>query len=243
MRIPRLAALVSAAALLAACNTADRLQQIGAAPPLTPIADPTRAPGYQPAQMTMPAPEQVAYQPNSLWRPGNRTFFKDQRAARVGDILTVNIKIDDKAKVANTSSRGRTNSENAGLPNLVGLEGQLPSSIDPTSMLKMNSDSASRGTGSVDRSEAINLTIAAVVTQVMPNGNLVIQGRQEVRVNYEVRELLLGGIVRPEDIANDNTINHTQIAEARISYGGRGQITDVQQPRYGQQLIDVIWPF
>jgi flagellar L-ring protein precursor FlgH len=247
MRSLRLAALLSATAMLAACNTADRLSQIGAAPPLTPIQDPTRAPDYRPAQMTMPAPEQVAYQPNSLWRPGNRTFFKDQRAARVGDILTVNIKIDDKAKVANTSSRGRTNAEASGVPNFLGLESQLqnvlPDAVDPAKLVTMNSDSSSRGTGSVDRSEAINLTIAAVVTQVMPNGNLVIQGRQEVRVNYELRELLVAGIVRPEDIANDNTINHTQIAEARISYGGRGQITDVQQPRYGQQAFDVLWPF
>lgn len=243
MRAIKIAAIASSLALLTACNTVDRLEQIGATPPLTPVQDPTRAPDYRPVSMPMPAPEQVAYQPNSLWRAGSRTFFKDQRAGRPGDILTVNIEIDDKAKVANTSSRGRTNSENAGLPNLVGLEGQLPASVDPASLLKLNSDSASRGTGTVDRSESIKLTIAAVVTQVLPNGNLVIQGRQEVRVNYEVRELLIGGIVRPEDIANDNTINHTQIAEARISYGGRGQITDVQQPRYGQQALDIIWPF
>ncbi len=247
MRIVRLAGLAATLSLLAACNTVDRLEQIGQTPPLTPVMDPTQAPDYRPVAVPMPAQEQVAYQANSLWREGSRTFFKDQRAARVGDVLTINIAIDDEAKVANTSARGRTNSEKSGLPNLLGFEGNyagaLPDAVNPASLLSMNSDSASRGTGSVDRKEEINLTIAAIVTQVLPNGNLVVQGRQEVRVNYEVRELLVGGIVRPEDIANDNTINHTQIAEARISYGGRGQITDVQQPRYGQQLIDVIWPF
>ncbi len=247
MRFVRLAGLAASLSLLAACNTVDRLEQIGATPPLTPVMDPTQSPDYRPVNVPMPQQEQVAYQPNSLWREGSRTFFKDQRAARVGDVLTINIEIDDKAKVANTSARGRTNTENSGVPNLLGFEtqigGVLPDGADPSKLLSMNSDSNSRGTGSVDRSEKINLTIAAIVTQVLPNGNLVIQGRQEVRVNYEVRELLVGGIVRPDDIANDNTINHTQIAEARISYGGRGQITDVQQPRYGQQFLDVIWPF
>ncbi len=247
LRIVRLAGLAASLSLLAACNTADRLEQIGATPPLTPVMDPTQSPDYRPVAVPMPSQEQVAYQPNSLWREGSRTFFKDQRAARVGDVLTINIAIDDEAKVANTSARGRTNSEKSGVPNLLGFEGNyggvLPDGVDPSSLLSMNSDSASRGTGSVDRKEKINLTIAAIVTQVLPNGNLVVQGRQEVRVNYEIRELLVGGIVRPEDIANDNTINHTQIAEARISYGGRGQITDVQQPRYGQQLIDIVWPF
>ena len=247
LRIVRLAGLAASLSLLAACNTADRLEQIGATPPLTPVMDPTQSPDYRPVAVPMPSQEQVAYQPNSLWREGSRTFFKDQRAARVGDVLTINIAIDDEAKVANTSARGRTNSEKSGVPNLLGFEGNyggvLPDGVDPSSLLSMNSDSASRGTGSVDRKEKINLTIAAIVTQVLPNGNLVVQGRQEVRVNYEIRELLVGGIVRPEDIANDNTIKHTQIAEARISYGGRGQITDVQQPRYGQQLIDIIWPF
>lgn len=247
MRIARTAGLIAALSLLTACNTYDRLEQIGETPPLTPVQDPSMAPDYKPVQVAMPAQEQVAYQPNSLWREGSRTFFKDQRAQRVGDILTINIAIDDQAKVANTSLRGRSNSEESGLPNIAGFEtqlgGVLPDGVDPAKLLSMSSDSNSRGTGSVDRKEQIKLTVAAIVTQVMPNGNLVIQGRQEVRVNYEIRELLVGGIVRPEDIAADNTINHTQIAEARISYGGRGQISDVQQPRYGQQFLDIIWPF
>jgi flagellar L-ring protein precursor FlgH len=123
------------------------------------------------------------------------------------------------------------------------LKGFLPDAVDPSSLVNAGSDSSSSGSGSVDRSETINLTIAAVVTQVMPNGNLVIQGQQEVRVNSEVRELTVSGIVRPEDISNLNTIKHTQISEARISYGGRGQLTDVQQPRWGQQFFDLIWPW
>jgi flagellar L-ring protein precursor FlgH len=242
-----LAAAATLAASLAGCGAIDRIDRIGAAPALAPISNPTASPGYRPVTMPMPAPEQVVYQPNSLWRSGSRAFFRDQRAAKVGDILTVIINIADSAKVDNATKRSRANSESAALPNFLGFESKLknvlPNAVDPTALVDATSGGSSAGTGSVDRKESVALTVAGVVTQVLPNGNLVIEGRQEVRVNYEVRELLVAGIVRPEDISNTNTIQHTQIAEARISYGGRGQITDVQQPRYGQQLFDVIMPF
>jgi len=239
----RLASIVYTAVMLTACaSTIDRITQIGQAPPLSPIAVPP-VPVSVPQPLPLPEPRGV----NALWRPGSRSFFRDPRAQKAGDILTVNIDIGDQAKIANTSSRSRAADESAGAANLLGLEsrlqGILPDAVDPANLVNFNSDSKSTGTGSVDRSETINLTVAAVVVQVMPNGNLVIQGQQEVRVNNEVRVLLVSGVVRPEDIASNNTIKHTQIAEARISYGGRGQITDVQQPRYGQQFFDIIWPF
>lgn len=234
-------------AALAGCSAADRLANVGKPPPLNPIENPTAHPGYKPVTMPMPAPEQVVYQPNSLWRSGGRAFFKDQRAGNIGDILTVNIDITDRAQVNNRTSRSRSNSEDAELPALFGYESKLskifPEEINPSQLTSLGSTSSSQGNGTVNREEKVRLTVAAVVTQVLPNGNLVIEGRQEVRVNFEVRELLIAGVVRPEDIAATNTINHTQIAEARISYGGRGQITDVQQPRYGQQVYDIIMPF
>ncbi|MEP2830627.1 flagellar basal body L-ring protein FlgH [Parvibaculum sp.] len=240
--LPRLAAIALFAAVLAGCNTADRISNIGKAPDLSPIAAPLPA-----VAMPMPAAEEVVYQPNSLWRSGSRAFFRDQRAARVGDILTVLINVADSAKVNNTTTRSRSNSESAGVNNLFGYESYLgkvfPNAVDNTSLADLDSTSSSSGDGSVDRKETIDLTVAAVVTQVLPNGNMVIAGRQQVRVNYEVRDLLVSGIVRPEDISNINTVQHTQIAEARISYGGEGQISDVQQARYGQQLFDIIMPF
>jgi flagellar L-ring protein precursor FlgH len=201
----------------------------------------------QPVQLPQPTAEYQPPQANSLWQAGSRSFFRDPRASKIGDLLTVQIAIGDQAKIANTTSRSTTASENANATNFLGLEsrlkGVLPDAVDPSNLLKLGSDSANTGTGSVDRSETINLTVAAIVTQVLANGNLVIQGQQEVRVNNEVRELSVSGVVRPEDISNANTISHTQIAQARISYGGRGQITDVQQARYGQQFFDIIWPF
>jgi len=239
-------ALISVLFLLSGCGAADRIRNIGKAPDLTPVGhdEAMRAPL---TALPMPAPDPAVYQPNSLWRSGARAFFKDQRAAKIGDILTVSIDIEDKGKINNTTSRSRTGSEKADLTNLLGYEGQLskflPNSVDPASLSSLGSTSSMVGAGSVDRAEAITLTVAALVTQVLPNGNLVIQGRQEVRINNEVRDLYINGIVRPEDISNTNTIKHTQIAEARISYGGRGQLTDVQQARYGQQLYDIIFPF
>lgn len=238
----RLAAIALLAATLAGCNAADRISNIGKAPDLSPMVSPPTT-----VAMPMPAPEEIVYQPNSLWRSGSRAFFRDQRAARIGDILTVLINVEDSAKVNNSTKRSRSNSESAGVNNLFGYESYLgkvfPDAVDNTSLADLSSDGSSAGEGSVDRKETIDLTVAAVVTQVLPNGNLVIAGRQQVRVNYEVRDLLVSGIVRPEDISNTNTVQHTQIAEARISYGGEGQISDMQQPRYGQQLFDIIMPF
>ena len=235
------------AVALSGCGAMGRLKDVGKAPDLTPIQNPVAQENYQPVRMPMPAPKHVVYQPNSLWASGARAFFEDQRAARVGDILTINIDIADKAEIDNATTRTRANSEDANIAKLLGIETSLgnilPDSVDPSNLASLGSNSSSAGAGQVDREEAINLTVAAVVTQILPNGNLVIRGSQEVRVNFEVRELFVTGIIRPEDISNANTIEHTQIAEARISYGGRGQITDVQQPRYGQQVYDILMPF
>jgi flagellar L-ring protein precursor FlgH len=184
---------------------------------------------------------------NSLWRVGARAFFADQRAARVGDILTVLITIDDSAKTNNTTAAGRTSTMTAGIPHLLGLESSLgkilPGGYDPANALSTNTKTDSTGAGTIDRSEKINLTIAAVVTAVLPNGNLVIQGTQEVRTNAELRQLTVAGIVRPEDISSSNTIKHTQIAEARINYGGRGDISRVQKTPAGQSLVERFSPF
>ena len=235
-------------ALLSACgNTAQRLADVGRAPELTRIQDPTATPSYQPVVMPMPAPRAPEHFANSLWRPGSRAFLKDQRAAGVGDIITVLIRIDDKASLENKTSRSRSGQESAGVPGFFGLESKLgkilPEAVSPSKLVDLNSGSTNEGAGAVNREEAINLKIAAVVTQVLPNGNMVLQGRQEVRVNFEVRELLIAGVIRPEDITSENTINYEKIAEARIAYGGRGQISDMQQPRYGQQVFDILFPW
>ena len=247
-RVRRL--LVAGASLLAlsvasGCSSIDRLSQIGEQPKLAAIENPTAQPGYKPVQMPMPKPETVSYNPNSLWRNGSRAFFKDQRASHIGDILTVTVNITDKANIANETQRSRTNKEDSGITDFAGsklLTGSA-AQVLPGRILTTDSTSSSDGKGSVNRQEALQTNVAAVVTQVLPNGNLVVEGKQEIRVNYEIRELIVAGIVRPEDIQSDNTIDSSKIAQARIAYGGRGQITDVQQPRYGQQVMDVILPF
>jgi flagellar L-ring protein FlgH len=243
---------------LTACTSVDRLSMVGKTPRLSDI-DANDVPqresslAYQdiPQGATITAdgrmnPPATSAQPRdtSLYRTGSKAFFRDQRAARTGDILTVKINIADKAQVDNTTTRTRTNSENAQAPALFGLESVLADTvIKPSNLANLGSQSRSSGNGQIQRADTVNLTVAALVTGVLPNGNLLIKGRQEVRVNFEVRELIIAGIVRPEDITRDNTIMHTQIAEARIAYGGRGQLSDVQQARYGQQILDAVMPF
>ncbi|HET8727495.1 MAG TPA: flagellar basal body L-ring protein FlgH [Alphaproteobacteria bacterium] len=238
---------IATALVLSACGAGERIANIGKAPDLSPITNPAVEADYVPVRMPMPAPMISESNPNSLWQAGSRAFFRDHRAARVGDILTVIIEIDDQATINNQTQRSRDNSENAGLPNFLGFESKLgailPDEVDPSNLVGMNSASNTQGAGSISRGEEIELQLASVVTDILPNGNMVIYGRQEVRVNFEVRELAIAGIIRPEDISSANTISYEKIAEARISYGGRGQISDVQQPRYGQQLYDIIFPF
>jgi flagellar L-ring protein precursor FlgH len=246
-RFRALAAVALASLSLAGCSAGDRLAGLGQAPTLSAIEDPTAQPGYKPVRMPMPNPQPVAFASNSLWRQGSRAFFKDQRAAQTGDIMTVRIRVTDSAQLNNQTQRSRSNGEGFGVGNMFGLEGELtkvlPDSVKAESLIKADSNSSSQGAGSVRRSEQLVTNVAAVVTQILPNGNLVIEGKQEIRVNFEVRELIVAGVVRPEDIEADNTIDSSKIAQARIAYGGRGQITDVQQPRYGQQVMDVLLPF
>ncbi|MDA9545065.1 MULTISPECIES: flagellar basal body L-ring protein FlgH [Bradyrhizobium] len=243
-RIAISALLLATCTLASGCSSIDRLSQIGEQPKLSAIDNPTAQPGYKPVQMPMPKPEVASYNPNSLWRNGSRAFFKDQRARQVGDLLTVTVNITDKANIENDTSRSRSNKEDSGITNFIGAQTITQANkILPGRVLTADSTSSSEGKGSVDRKEALQTNVAAVVTQVLPNGNLVVEGKQEIRVNFEIRELIVAGIVRPEDIQSDNTIDSTKIAQARIAYGGRGQITDVQQPRYGQQVMDVLLPF
>lgn len=239
MRLSHILLATCAASLLAGCSTYDRLSRLGQDPKLSPMTDPA-----QHVAVPMPPPPAEPSAPGSLWQTGARSFFHDPRASRVGDILTVSISIADAAKMSNTTSRSRTNSDDANLTNFFGLEKYLTaSSIDPANVVKMGSDTSNVGAGSIDRSEDINLTLAALVTQILPNGNMVIAGHQQVRVNGELRDLQISGIVRTEDITADNTVDLSQIAEARLSYGGEGTVSDVQEPRIGSQLFDILMPW
>jgi len=243
----RLLAISVSMLALSACNAYDRLADIGSAPDLTSIQDPTHAPGYKPITMPMPQPSLATAPPNSLWQTGGRAFFRDQRASHVGDILTVLVTIDDQAQLQNETKRSRTNADTAALTNFFGFENKLagwfPKGINPASLVDTSSTTSNDGTGSIARQEQISLQLAATITQVLPNGNLVIQGKQEVGVNFDKRVLSIKGVIRPQDINSTNSISYNQIAEARIEYGGEGEITDVQQPRYGEQLLDIILPF
>jgi flagellar L-ring protein precursor FlgH len=246
-RAAGLATALALASALGACGAADRLANVGRAPTLSAIEDPTAQAGYKPVRLPMPDLQPVSYASNSLWRTGSRAFFTDQRAAKVGDLVTVRVQITDKANFDNETKRSRTSAEGFGLDHAFGLEQRmvkmLPKGAEAEALIKAESSSSSDGTGSIRRAEQLTTNVAAIVTQVLPNGNLVVEGKQEIRVNFEMRELIVAGVVRPEDIEADNTVDSAKIAQARIAYGGRGQITDVQQPRYGQQVMDVLLPF
>jgi flagellar L-ring protein precursor FlgH len=233
-------AIVSIALLLSACAN---LKEVGREPVMTPVGTgliPDRTP-----HLGLPVTPVAYHSGNSTWRDSGADLFRDARAFRIGDVVTVKVQIKDKASLDNSLNRSRDAS--------VGLSSALDYAFG------FGSGAGTSGSGSIDgnldrttstdskgaiaRSESIDLLIAAVVSEVLPNGNLVISGTQEVRVNYEIRVLSVAGVIRPRDISTDNSISYDKIAEARVSYGGRGRVMEIQQPAYGQQIIDIVAPF
>lgn len=226
----------------------DRLEGIGKPPPLSQMKDPTAQPNYK--AMTWPLPETpTPQQPqaNSLWQPGARAFYRDGRAARVGDLLRVKINITDQAEFDNNTTNTRVTQDNVAAPSFFGLERKVPLTpvVTPNvaNLAKVSGNSNHQGNVTAKRKETVQTQIAAMITQVLPNGNFVISGKQEFLMNYDIREVSIKGVVRPQDIDSSNTIDSTQVAEARITYGGRGQYMDSQQPRWGSQALDIISPF
>lgn len=232
--------------ILVACSLAgcseQMIHEIGREPMLTPVGS-----GLMPDRMQrldLPVSEERPQAQNTAWRDNAADLFRDSRAVQPGDVVTVKVLIKDKASLDNTLERSRDSKAglNADLGydfNFGGPIGAGSTKIDGTLGRTTKTDSK----GAIERSEVIDLLVAAVVSEVLPNGNLVISGTQEVRVNYEVRVLSVAGVIRPRDIAADNTISYDKIAEARVSYGGRGRVMEVQQPAYGHQVLDIISPF
>ncbi|AYG65204.1 MULTISPECIES: flagellar basal body L-ring protein FlgH [unclassified Rhizobium] len=233
----RLTAACAIVVFLAGCQS-QALREIGRAPAMSPIGSGLQY-AQTPQMLQYPKrPHQVA-QGYSLWNDSQAALFKDSRALNVGDILTVTIKIDDKANWDNETNRSRVNKSDMGWNVTAKIFGWQPSTnANATS----GSDTSTDGKGKMQRSEQINLLVAAVVTGILENGNLMISGSQEVRMNQEIRILNVAGIVRPQDVTADNTISYDKIAEARISYGGRGRLTEIQQPPRGQQAVDLLSP-
>ncbi len=223
--------------------------KIGKAPELTPLA----ATADRTAMVTYGLPLEVESSQRSkaakasLWAGDRASLLGDRRAMQRGDILTVVIEIDDKAEISNSSDRQRSASQQLGVPQLFGIpqraDAAMPDGASLSSAVQVDSSSSSNGDGSVRRNEKLTLRVAATIMEVLPNGVLSIAGQQEVRVNFELRELLVSGFVRPADVSRQNEITYDKIASARVSYGGRGQITDMQQPRYGQQALESALPF
>ena len=249
MRTSTLALLAGMGLVLGACGT---IKDAVKGPKLTDMDSHALAASMQAspaviASTAKPATPPAASTANSLWRAGARAFFIDQRASKPGDILTVLININDNAKLSNNTVASRQNATKGQISHVLGLETALakimPKGFDPANAIDQSGSTSSTGAGSVDRQEQVSMTVAAVVTGVLPNGNLIIQGSQEVKTNQELRELTVSGIVRPEDISSANTINHTQIAEARIEYGGRGDLSRVSRTPSGQALMETFSPF
>lgn len=233
--------------VLFSCSTSqlNRLEWVGKQPPLDPVQPQNTT---EPIKWPIVEEETIRYSSAaSLVDSKSKAFFRDQRAKKVGDILTVKVAINDQAKLDNKTEGKRQETDSSAASNLFGLEdkifGALPGKADPSNLINTNTNVNNKGEGKIDRKEIINTDVAAVITQILPNGNMVIYGSQQVNVNFEQRELTVQGVIRPEDISPKNEIMYSQIAEARIAYGGKGIITDIQQPRVGSQVLDIVSPF
>ena len=229
---------------IAGCS---RMDHIGKPPSFTPTQNSTEHVAMLNPGLPLTVESRREVDQASLWSAGRQSLLGDRRALQRGDILTVVIEIDEEAEISNSTSRSRNGAESLSVPHLLGIpqrvNRKLPDGASMDNAVSLNSSGSSGGDGSVSRKEELTLRVAATVMEVLPNGVFSIQGTQEVRVNFELRELLVSGYVRPEDISRRNEITYDKIAAARISYGGRGQITDVQQPRIGQQVLDAVLPF
>ena len=231
------ASALAVALALSSCSS-QALNEIGKAPAMSPIGSGLNY--AETPQMAMyPKQPRTAVAGYSIWSDQQSALFKDSRAFKVGDIMTVNIRVNDRASFDNKTDRSRTNKSGMNLG--IGASGDLPE-VEGEGSLTYGSSTSSKGDGSTERAERLNLLVAAVVTGVIENGNLLISGSQEVRVNHELRILNVAGIVRPQDVDSNNQISYEKIAEARISYGGRGRLTEVQQPPWGQQAVDLFSP-
>ena len=243
----KLGVIFAALFLLSGCL--DRLGEVGRGPQLSAVDEGVEANiAEERAAMAVPppTPRREVYEQGSLWRSGPASLFGDRRAARLGDILTVVINIDDQAQLQNTSTRSRSAGENMAIAELLGIPNAINNRVggnitDPA--VGLSSSSNTSGSGSINRNEQIMLRVAATVVQELANGHLVVRGTQEVRVNSELRDLQITGIIRPEDISRQNSITYDKMAGARIYYGGRGMVSDMQQPRYGQQILEILAPF
>ncbi|RNF35188.1 flagellar basal body L-ring protein FlgH [Paracoccus methylarcula] len=236
--------LLCIALALAACN---RIEDFGRPPQLTDLRDTAEFEAMVNPPLDIPVDSGRPEASASLWAGRQSSLIHDRRASVRGDILTVVIEIDDRAEISNSSGRSRSASEDLSIPQFGGipqrLARKLPEGAGFDDLVEADASSNYKGSGNISRRDKLTLRVAATVVSTLPNGTLQIEGTQEVRVNHELRELTVSGFVRPADIGRNNEIAYDRIAGARISYGGRGQITDVQQPRYGQQLADILLPY
>ena len=237
--------------LLSSCgSTVEKLSRVGKAPNFAKIEIPAIEENvveekrrYTQTEVS----EKYAQRVNSLWSPGSNNFFRNKHNWKVGDIVVVKVNITDSAKIDNSTQHSRKGSDKVGIPNILGVENKIAQVLsntgDPANLINSTNQHQHQGTGNISRKEDIRAGIAAVITQILSNGNLIIQGKQEVRINSELREVTVAGIIRSKDITDENTIASEQMAEARISYGGRGVVSDAQEPRVGNQVLDILSPF